>query len=81
MADLDGSKSALMAKEATQMNSAGFGSLRDVGVEICDPQAAKIKQGQFTHKKIAYLSFQMADLDGTKVLSWPRRRCKLIWLV
>ena len=36
------------------MNSAVLVSTRDVGVEICDPQAAKIKQGQLMHKK--YLS-------------------------
>jgi hypothetical protein len=44
-ANLDGTKSALRAWDALQMNSAILKSTRDVGVEICDPKAAKMKQG------------------------------------
>jgi hypothetical protein len=42
--DFDETKSALMTKKAAQMNLAVLGSVGGVGVEICEPQVAKIKQ-------------------------------------
>ena len=44
VADLDETKSALTTEEAGEMNLAFLGSVWGVGGEICEPQAAKIKQ-------------------------------------
>ena len=78
-ANLDGTKSALMEWDAARMNLADLGSTRDVGVEICDPKAQKLKQGQLTHKKNTYLGFKKANLDGTKsnLMAWDVVRMKL----
>ena len=47
------------------MNLAVLGSVGGVGVEICEPQATKMKQQQLTEKN-TFLSFQMVNLDETK---------------
>ena len=51
MANLDETKSTLTTWDAARMNLAVLGSTRDVGVEIGDPQAVKMKQRPLTHKK------------------------------